>query len=107
VPNAQSCQTMQNITNATDFQLAGTSHPRATKATGIAKIIDLMPSSTLKSVNDPTSAKNLTMAASLCATSRCRPRLLVAGLQARFNPTTFGRSEIDVPKHVTESPLDA
>jgi hypothetical protein len=95
VPNAQSCQKKQNITNATDFQLAGTSHPRATRATGIAKIIDLMPISTLKRVNDPTSAKNLTMAASLCATCHAGLALLVAGLQARFNPATFGRCEID------------
>ena len=36
----------QNVINAANFQPGGTSHHRATKATGIVKMINLMPVST-------------------------------------------------------------
>jgi len=53
VSNTQSDQITQNIMNAIDFQVGGTSHHWATKAAGTAKMIDLIPVFTAKSANDP------------------------------------------------------
>jgi hypothetical protein len=46
LPNTQSFQMTQNVINVANFQPGGTSHHRATKATGIVKMINLMPVST-------------------------------------------------------------
>src|ERR1700729_3521390 len=60
-------------------------------------MIDLMPVST----NDPMSKNNLTIAASLCATSRCKSSPLVAGTGARFNPER-GNHDRKPPRRVSE-----
>ena len=76
----------QNARYAADFQVGGTSHHCATTDAGIAKMINLMPVSTLKRANDPTdptnvsNVANVTIAVPLCATGECSPDLLVAGV---------------------------